>query len=384
LDFSVKKTIFLEGKKMKKKLLIGLCMVILLLSGCGTKETGGNVNTKENLTQKDNNQKETTIAPLVIGETGGTTDSAESNSYHQEDMVKSKLTGEWVDKKVGNRRPIAVMLNNIKEAIPQSAIEAADIVYEAPVEGGITRLMGIFENFDDLDKIGSVRSSRLYYCYFAKEFDAVYVHWGQAIYAQDLLNSSNIDNLNGLDLEGSTFFRSSDRVAPHNGYTSGERLLAGIEKKGYRSDYRSDYQQKFTFTSSEVTLSDGITANKVTPGYSVNRPWFEYQESDGLYYRYQYGDKQIDGETGNQLAYKNIIMQNVDYYDYGDGYYYIYTSGRGSGKYITNGKAIDITWRKDTEFGVTKYYDLSGNEIELNPGKTWVCIIQNSGNISIE
>lgn len=349
---------------------------VVLLSGCGTgtgtKQTVPNV-AKETTTKA---AQETTVAPLVLGDN--------LNEGNHDGMIKSKLTGEWVEEAVGNRRPVAVMLNNIKEAIPQSAIEAADIVYEAPVEGGITRLMGIYENFDELDKIGSVRSCRLYYCYFAKEFDAVYVHWGQAIYAQELLNSSNIDNLNGLELEGSTFFRSSDRVAPHNGYTSGERLLAGIEKKGYRTDYSSDFKTKFTFANEKVTLSNGMTANKVTPGYTGNKPWFEYQESDGLYYRYQYGDKQIDKETNRQIAYKNIIMQTVDYYDYGDGYYYIYTTGSGSGKYITNGKAIDITWKKDSEFGVTKYYDTSGNEITLNPGKTWVCIIQNPGNISIE
>lgn len=220
---------------MKKKRLAGICMAaVVLLAGCGT-NTNEKVTNKTEPTTAKETQETTTVAPLVIGDNQGT----EINSH--EGMIKSKLTGEWVDPENGNRRPIAVMLNNIKEAIPQSSIEAADIIYEAPVEGGITRLMGIYENFDELDKIGSVRSSRLYYCYFAKEFDAVYVHWGQAIYAQDLLNSSNIDNLNGLELEGSTFFRSSDRVAPHNGYTSGERLLAGIEKKGYRTDYASDY-----------------------------------------------------------------------------------------------------------------------------------------------
>ncbi len=363
---------------MKKKRLAGICMAaVVLLAGCGT-NTNEKVTNKTEPTTAKETQETTTVAPLVIGDNQGT----EINSH--EGMIKSKLTGEWVDPENGNRRPIAVMLNNIKEAIPQSSIEAADIIYEAPVEGGITRLMGIYENFDELDKIGSVRSSRLYYCYFAKEFDAVYVHWGQAIYAQDLLNSSNIDNLNGLELEGSTFFRSSDRVAPHNGYTSGERLLAGIEKKGYRTDYASDYKQKFLFAEQEVTLPDGVSAKKVTPGYAVNKPWFEYNESDGLYYRYQYGAEQIDKETGNQIAYKNIIMQTVNYYDYGDGYYYIYTTGNGNGKYITNGKAIDITWKKDTEFGVTRYYDTSGKEITINPGKTWVCIIQNSGNISIE
>lgn len=348
-------------------------MAALLLTGCGTNKNEPEVTTQEST--KKTETETTTVAPLVIGETEGS----------HEGMMRSRLTGEWVDEAIGNRRPIAVMLNNIKQAIPQSAIEAADVIYEAPVEGGITRLMGIYEDFDDLDKIGSVRSCRLYYCYFAKEFDAVYVHWGQAIYAQDLLNSSNIDNLNGLELEGTTFFRSSDRVAPHNGYTSGERLLAGIDKKGYRTDYNSDYKSKFTFAENgEVTLANGVSAKKITPGYAVNKPWFEYNETDKLYYRFQYEDKQIDVETGNQLAYKNIIMQNVKYYDYGDGYYYIYTTGSGTGKYITNGKAIDITWKKDTEFGVTKYYDLSGKEIEINTGKTWVCIIQNEGNVTIE
>ncbi len=367
-----------KEEKMKKKLLAGICMAtVLLLSGCGTNEKVSNETSTQVTTAKEI-QETTTVAPLVIG------DNPSTEEISHEGMIKSKLTGEWVDPEKGNRRPVAIMLNNIKEAIPQSAIEKADIIYEAPVEGGITRLMGIYENFDDLDKIGSVRSSRLYYCYFAKEFDAVYVHWGQAIYAQDLLNSSSIDNLNGLELEGSTFFRSSDRVAPHNGYTSGDRLLAGIEKKGYRKEYPSDYKQKFLFSEEEVTLEDGVSAKKVTPGYAVNQPWFEYQESDGLYYRYQYGTKQVDKETGNQIAYKNIIMQNVDYYDYGDGYYYIYTTGSGKGKYITNGKAIDITWKKDSEFGVTRYYDTSGKEITLNPGKTWVCIIQNAGKVSIE
>lgn len=363
---------------MKKKLLAGICLAALLLTGCKSTPTSSEAEINKN------NTSETTVASLVLGNL----DSKETSEDEQvplDGMMKSHLTGEWVDETIGNRRPVAVMLNNIKEAVPQSGIESADVVYEAPVEGGITRLMGIFEDYENLDKIGSVRSCRLYYCYFAKEFDAVYVHWGQAIYALDLLNSSNIDNLNGMELEGTTFFRSSDRVAPHNGYTSGERLLSGIAKKGYRENYRESFQHKFTFADGEeVTLSNGSSAKKVSPGYVINKPWFEYNESDGLYYRFQYGEKQIDKESGNQIAYKNIILQNVNSYDYGDGYYYIYTTGTGKGKYVTNGKVIDITWKKDTEFGVTKYYDQSGNEITLNPGKTWVCIIQNQGSVEIE
>ena len=57
----------------------------------------------------------------------------------------------------------------------------------------------------------------------------------------------------------------------------------------------------------------------------------------------------------------------------------------GTGYYITNGKAIQITWEKPEEWGVTHYYDASGNEIDLNPGKTWICVVQQAleGDIQI-
>ena len=65
-------------------------------------------------------------------------------------MMKSYLTGEYVSPAIGQRRPVAVMLNNIQAAVPQAGIANAGVVYEAPVEGGITRLMGIFEDYDNL------------------------------------------------------------------------------------------------------------------------------------------------------------------------------------------------------------------------------------------
>ena len=106
-----------------------------------------------------------------------------------EGMVKSYLTGEPVAEVQGRRRPVAVMLSNIISACPQSGISRAGVIYEAPVEGGITRLMGLFENYDDLEKIGSVRSCREYYVYLAAGFDALYYHYGQAAYAIPLLES---------------------------------------------------------------------------------------------------------------------------------------------------------------------------------------------------
>lgn len=334
---------------------------ILVLAACGKEEVI--VETTETI---ESTPVETTEAETTVSIEG---------------MMKSYLTGEWVAEETGNRRPVAVMLNNIKTAVPQSGIEKAGVVYEAPVEGGITRIMGIFENYDDLNKIGSVRSARTYYVYFAKEFDSIYVHFGEANYATPLLSSSNIQNLSGLEGVGNVvYYRSSDRKAPHNAYTSAEGIQKGIEAMKYRADYEDGYtgHYKFVEDGENITLKDAASAVKLTPGYAVNSPWFEYNSNDELYYRFQYNDKQIDQETANQLAYKNIVMQFCNTKNIGDTEYLdITVSGSGKGKYLTNGQVIDISWKKDTEFGPTRYYDLEGNEIVLNQGKTWVCIVEN-------
>jgi len=268
-----------------------------------------------------------------------TTSAQEETSTNEEETtteqeskdgkVKSYLTGKWVDEAIGTKRPIAVMLNNIMVAVPQSGIENADIVYETPVEGGITRLIGIFEDYASLKKIGSVRSARLYHAYIALEYDAIFAHFGSAIYANDLL-ANHVDNIDGNLGEGNVaYYRVSDRKAPHNAYTSAEGIAAGINYKKYRTEYADTYSGHFKFAEDGeiVHLAPADKAERVALGYVNNSPWFEYNSEDHLYYRYQFKAKQIDQETGNQLAYNNIIIQYVDYFDYGDGYYYIYNQG---------------------------------------------------------
>ena len=128
-----------------------------------------------------------------------------------ETQVKSYLTGENVPESIGRRRPVAVMMGNNSSGAPQSGINHAGVVYEAPVEGNITRLMGILEDYDQLERIGSVRSCRDYYLFYANEFNAIYAHYGQAAYALPYLEQHVIDNLNGIQMGKLAFFRTSDR-----------------------------------------------------------------------------------------------------------------------------------------------------------------------------
>ena len=149
-------------------------------------------------------------------------------------MIRSYLTGQLIETAKGDRRPVAVMMSNDREAQPQYGINRAGVVYEAPVEGGMNRFLAFLEDYDSLERIGSVRSCRTYYIYFAKEFDAIYAHYGQSTFARPYLEYA--DNINGLEAIGTTaYYRSSDKKSPHNAYTSGQRLTEAIEKLGYSS-----------------------------------------------------------------------------------------------------------------------------------------------------
>ncbi|MBR3771731.1 MAG: DUF3048 domain-containing protein [Clostridium sp.] len=289
--------------------------------------------------------------------------------------VRSRLTGEWIDEKLADKRPFAVMLNNIKVASPQSGTSQASILYEAVVEGGITRLMGIFEDFD-AERIGSTRSARHYYVSFADEYDAVYVHYGQTKYATAKIKELGVDNLSGLSSLGSTvFYRDNSIKAPHNAFTSYNGIKKGMKAAGYRTKLR-DKVNTFTFYKKNTKIK-GDNADKVTLGFSnYTSPYLTYNKKKGLYYRYQFGDKHVDRTTGKQLAFKNVIIQIVDEWDIDKNGYQTMDIGnsQGEGYYITNGKAEKITWEKNESKKTRTYYDSNGKELKLNVGKTYIAV----------
>ncbi len=327
--------------------------------------------------------EETNNEPEVIEDV---TEEEEEVDLH-EGMVISRLTGMWIPEELYDVRPVAFMMGNTKSAAPQSGISSAGVVYEIPVEGGITRLMSIIEDYRSLDKIGSSRSCRYYFVHYAMEYNAMYAHFGQSKYAKDLLAKSEVNNINGISDGGSCYYRTSDRKAPHNAYADGEKVFSFAEKKGYATKYDENYEGHFLFASEEEPeyLVSGSIATYVKPGYAVDNPWFEYNMEDGEYYRFQYGDKHIDKETNEQLHCKNIIIQYVGISYMDDNYSLkINTTAGGDGIFITNGKAVNITWSKASDFAVTHYYDETGAEIKLNPGTTWVLLVDKKKTSSVD
>lgn len=367
-------------------LTLSLILTLMVFTGCDDgKQTqqGANEPAVQQTEQKadaDNSQ---------AGDSSEESDSQEAEDPNAlpDDMMRSYLSGLPVEKEIGNKRPIAVMLNNLEAAQPMSGISYADVVYEYVVEGSITRLMGLFEDYDDLDKIGSVRSCREYFVYTALEFDAIYMHFGQASYAVELLDKDYVDNLNGLGEAGDTsFYRTTDRQAPHNVYTSKAGIDAGIKKLGYRRDHYDGYKGKFKFCDLDkvVTNENGKPATHMEPKYRINKPWFDYNEKTQKYDRYQYDGPQIDDLTGEQISYDNVIFQYNFWTQLDDKDYLAFDCHSGGViEYFTHGKYVLGTWEREAnpdnyDMSAIRYYDQDGNELEINNGKTFVCVIQNT------
>lgn len=400
---------------MKKKVLIAIIVAIGILAGCG-KEDPVPTNTNE-------------VEGLESHDMGGQTDKSEESTEPEEKnsdgfivggenhpikdrkvvdgKMQSYLTGEWKDAKVAQRRAMAVMIpNNYMNGstVPQHGLSYASIIYEAPVEGRFTRLMAVFEDYDDLEKLGPVRSSRDYYVYEAMAMDAIYCNWGLAVpYVSDLINSDKVDNIS-VQLEGikngfgegagepfgrglnpgySTEFTSSLNI---EGYTK------AVDKRGYATTYADSthFKQVFTFTDEGylATYEDNPDATVIYPGGTTSNSGgygsltgdkairFEYNEKDRLYYRYQYGEPHVDADNGEQLAVTNIVFK-VCHGEVRDDHDYLAfeVHGKGTAYIFTNGKVIEGTWSRSGDNDPNIFYDKNGNEIVLNQGKTWFCCI---------
>ena len=363
----------------------------MLLFGCGNKEEE---KTPDSVVEK---VPESTPAPTAAASPTPEGVPVITEREIKDGKMQSYLTGEWKEEEAANRRPIAVMIPNNSPAMPQYGISRASIIYEAPVEGRITRLMAVFEDFDDLDRIGPVRSSRDYFVYVAMGYQAIYCNWGLARpYVEELINRDTVQNISasvqGIYNPANNAFGRVSRPGyadEFRGYLFIEGMLEDAERLGYDWEYDDAYVPPFTFAADGVKaqenyedMEDAVTiypggteGNK--GGYGAYNPFFEYEEKDGLYYRYQNGEKQIDELEGSQLAVANVVFQychgevrdDHDYLAFG-------VHGEGDAIVFTGGKVIKGTWeRYDGDATPAKFFDEDGEEIIFNQGKTWICNI---------
>lgn len=358
-----------------KKASIMLLLVLasgLIMTGCGKKEEAAVETVSEPAVEvvvEPAAEPETVSEPVVAEET-------------REGMVKSELTNEWIDEAIAKQRPIAAMVDNEKTALPHYGLTKADIVYEmtnSVANEGVTRFMVMVKDWGSIEQLGSIRSVRPTNLRIAPEWNAVVCHDGGPFYIEAHLAYPYVEHFSG------TFSRvDNGKSREFTEYILPGDLEKNFESKGYSVEFNEYYQGnnlKFAPESQPVDLSanaDVTDCARIDLPFKHNKPFLEYKAEDGLYYYSEYGAPHVDPGNGNaQLAFKNLIVLNSTYFVFDDhGYmgFNILDSGR-SGYYISNGKAIPITWTKQTDLTPTKYYDLSGNEITINTGKSYIAIV---------
>ncbi|MBD5394088.1 MAG: DUF3048 domain-containing protein [Lachnospiraceae bacterium] len=384
-------------KRLQVLFLVALSSSLLLF-GCGEKE--------ETVADPIVLPIEETIPQPTEEPSAEDTEDSEDDTDvpPEEGMVRSPLTNEWIAEDIKDARPIAVMSPNDKNALPHYNFSKADIIYECPVEGGITRSMAVIKDWEGMDRIGNVRSCRDYFVYWALEWDSIYVHFGGPFYIKDIIEQSSTDNITGcsygdggkVGLYEDTFYRATDRSAPQNAYASAEGINKAIDKFGYSKTYRDNYYvaEHFKFASPDApntleSYSDAMTAKELNlaKAYPITKTSFTYNEDDGLYYRYMYGNPDVDAANNNQqLAFKNVFVQ-FTYHEVRDQKDYLAFQVHDTtrdGYYFTNGKAIHVTWEKTTDYSPTKYFDDNGNEVQVNTGKTMICVVKDGATIEVD
>ena len=303
-------------------------------------------------------------------------------------LVPAPLTGRLVTAAEAAQHPIAVMIDDHRDARPQSGFNAASVVWQAPAEGGIPRYMLIFGETIPT-AVGPVRSARQYYVEWAAEWRAMYVHGGGSPEALQTLRASGrgqlVWNADEFRWGGRYLWRSKERRAPHNVYTDGENLRALASVLG-----AADGPLPAAWTFGPPADGDrrplGAQIRVVYPYETVT---FQYDAVTNTWPRFI--DKstvaQVDAADGVVVAPANVVVLRMRFGPLNDGSkkHRLEADSIGTGEaWIgANGQIIKGTWRKDSATSPTLVFGPNGKPAVLVPGQTFVQVIALSYNYSV-
>ncbi|MBQ6849411.1 MAG: DUF3048 domain-containing protein [Oscillospiraceae bacterium] len=300
-------------------------------------------------------------------------------------VIKQKeynyLTGmPFADGADKTARPVAVMINNLKIAHPQSGLTNADIIYEAVTEGGITRLMAVYSDIEKIEKVGPVRSARDAFIEMLLPLNAIYVHIGTSTSAERMLNFYSYKDIDGIYL-GSLAFEQNPELAKtkgaeHSWFTNKELIKAGINKNGIAT--KNNFYPAFDFVEyGETKTLKGENANTVSYAYSNYADVsFSYDASAGKYLKNAFGVPHMDADTNTQLAFDNVfvILADVGIQEE-NGVLADIDLTEGTGYYFYGGKYEEITWKKGQPEEPLLLYDADGEILKVNTGKSYIGIL---------
>lgn len=320
------------------------------------------------------------VAILVIGffawdsYTGGTFTPAETPLKKKpvETRVQAPISGRLTDPDRAKRTPIAVVIENHPDARPQSGLNKASLVYETFAEGGITRFLVVFQE-EDVAELGPVRSARVYFVEWANSYKAFFAHVGGNADALDLIQKLKVYDINQFAF-GNYFWRDTKRYAPHNVYSSTDKLRSAGESKGY--PVTNEKVSGFIFKKDAEAAARPVDYSfkiNFNASYGVT---YSYSQKDNDFKRSILGVKQLDKTTGEQIVAKNVLIGFSEFSNgtsrTGEQKVNIRTTGSGSAIMYIDGAKVSGTWKRPSQDSIVRFYDASGAEVKLNPGTTWV------------
>jgi hypothetical protein len=302
-------------------------------------------------------------------------------------MVAAPLTGLPVTPAQARRHPIAVMVDDLSAARPQSGFSSASVVWQAPAEGGIPRYMMIFGETQPTD-VGPVRSARYYYIAWAAEWKAVYAHAGGSPQALTTLrakgNGQLVYNADEFRWSGS-FRRIRTRYSPHNLYTTGKQLDSLAKRLGAKAD---NYQPAWQFAP-DASIETRPVGGKISFAYATSAIRYDYDRATNTYLRtVSVEGKQKDAATKKRVAPKNVVVMLMSFGPLNDGNPKKHrleakVIGSGVAWIATNGKTIKGTWRKKSLTTPTRFYNSAGVEVTLTAGQTFVNVMPSGTSVKI-
>jgi len=305
-------------------------------------------------------------------------------------LPANPLTGEpLISAQAAGKRPVAIMINNIRIATPQIGISQADLIYEMPVEGGITRLMAVFADVTQIPEIGSIRSARHDYIDLCGGLDALYIHFGESNLARDQFERQKTAHIS-LGSYPSAFWRDQNwmtqRGKEHSVKTNGGLLEQVIAQTNYRVTIRDGQKPAFQFRAvGEFAAASGKPANQVNAPFSTyNTATFTYDAGTQLYSKGQFGEAQLDLATGEPIRFTNIFLLLTKVSLCQDGVHKEIDLSSGKGYYLAGGQYQPITWKKGSTNDSFVFKDDKGQELLVNTGKSYIGVLPSSNKISFK
>ncbi len=277
-------------------------------------------------------------------------------------------------------RPILVTINNHPDARPQSGIAYADVVYEMLAEGDVTRFLALYQS-EIPANIGPIRSARSYFVDIAKGLDAFYIAHGYSPEAKSMLTSGMIDNINGMNYDGTLFQRSSERRAPHNSYMPGENVTAAAEKVGASLLYQK--KVLYSFYEEQDNVKIGTKANEVAISYSNNafNSTYTYNAEKSLYTRASAGEQTVDDLTGEPVQLSNVLFFEMSHRIIdNEGRRDIDITSGGTAYVAQQGMLREVRW--ENRDGLLVAIENDGSDVLLVPGQTWIHFVPTSPGIA--